>query len=236
MFKTFNNNKMEVIEDGIVIFTSENWSDNDTFLNQTNSTDLPDTQIVSFVIVLSYVDLVVRVTACLIFVAYFLMVALLKDLRKSNLLYVHHGNLVGFFFIIMYMFYFNTTQPSFSSAYLNDLYCKLSEISWSMLRYLRTYSILLIAVQRLIAVHFVRIFKKMSHSYVYMIIPIVFVWVFSIICVFSTKFGFQTTYGSLFCIDGYSNEIQSALGYLITSSITGIALPFLLTFILYIII
>ena len=172
-----------------------------------------------FTIVLNQVDMVVRISACLIFISYFLMVFFMKDLRKSSLFYVHHANLVGFLFVLMYIFYFNSTQPSFDSPYLNDLFCKMSEISWSMLKYLRTYSILLIAFQRFIAVYKSSLFKRISNSYLYFSMPIVCSWIISIILVVSTKLGFQTTYGTLYCIDGFSKDMDDQVRYLVVTTI-----------------
>jgi hypothetical protein len=49
----------------------------------------------------------------------------------------------------------------------------------------------------------------------------------------STKFGFNTTYGSLYCIYGYSDNLKDRFNYLITSTVIGIFIPFVLTSIIY---
>ena len=63
--------------------------------------------------------------------------------------------------------------------------------------------------------------------------PIIVEWILSIGLFLSIKYGYGTTYGSLYCIDGYSVSYESTLGYLITSSVLSILVPFTAITIIY---
>jgi hypothetical protein len=137
-------------------------------------------------------------------------------------------------FCVMYIFYFEQTLPSFpNNPRLNNLLCVLSEINWSMLKYLRSYSILLIALYRFLAVFYLTLFKKLNSSLIWLILPLLVLWLFSAIIFVSTKFGFQTTYGSLYCIDGFTTYLPNAIGYLTVTTIISLILPFLCITIIY---
>ena len=190
-----------------------------------------------FIVIVNYMDQINRVFSALVFLIYFVLIIFIKELRKLNLLYVHHANLTGFAFVIMFLFYFDTiTAPTFSSPYLNDLFCKITEATWIMLKYLRPYSILLIAAYRFIAVFNNSLFKQLNSSTLNMLIPLVGVWVLSALALVGTKFGFNTTYGNLLCLDGFSAKMENIVNYLIVSSVLSILVPFSLTTIIYVLI
>jgi hypothetical protein len=157
-----------------------------------------------------------------------------KEMRTLNLLYVHHANAVGFVFVLMYLIYFSTSAPNSTSAYLNDLLCKITEFVWGIIKYLRSYSVLLIALYRLAAVNFIETFKLVNRSYLSITLPIIVCWIVSIALFLATKYGFNTTYGSLYCIDGYSMNMTDVVDYLIVSSLMAILVPFTLITVIYI--
>lgn len=196
--------------------------------NQTfSSTPAPSTIDSSlFVQILTYVDYVNRVLSMIIFFTYFMLILKLKFMRHKSLIYVHHSNFVGFLFCLMYIFYFTTTAPNLPNQYLNLIFCVMSEVTWSMLKYLRSYSILLIAIYRFAAVFHINQFKKLNSSYCALLLPILVLWLLSLIFFLSTKFGFKTTYGSLFCIDGNAISLSDRINYLIVTSILSILIPF----------
>lgn len=202
--------------------------------NNTNKSTALVLQESLFISILSYVDFVNRISSILIFAGYFTLVFFNKKLQNKNLFYVHHSNFVGFLFCLMYIFYFSSNQPNFTDPNLNDLYCKLTEIAWSMLKYLRPFSLLIVALYRFLGVFYNNFFKKINKSKFYIFLPVFVVWMFTIVVFLSTKFGLQTTYGSLYCIDGYSNIFENRLTYLILTSFISIFLPFSSILIIYI--
>ncbi len=80
--------------------------------------------------IFTYTDYVIRLSSMIIFCAYFKIVLAYKDLQKLGNLYVHHMNLVGFLFCLMYVFYFNTSLPTFSNPYVNQVLCTLFGACW----------------------------------------------------------------------------------------------------------
>ena len=189
-----------------------------------------------FVTVLTYVDYVNRVVSSLMFIIYLVFVILLKELRTLNLLYVHHANFVGFIFVLMYMIYFTSSVPTTKDPVLFDQLCTATETIWGVVKYLRGYSVLLIALYRFMAVFYIEQFKTLNKSYALISAPIAVVWVLSVVLFLSTKFGFQTTYGNLFCIDGFSANLSNVIGYLTVSSFLCILVPFSLITLIYIMI
>lgn len=225
MYKNFYINKTTQMINTSYFYTTS--SPNTTILSNTNDNNS------LIVTILTYVDSINRITANLVFVIYFLMIVIIKELRTCHLLYTHHTNLVGFLFCLMYLFYFNSSQPNFNDQLLDHILCEISEIVWAMLFYLRSYSVLIIAIHRFTAVFFIDFYKKINNSVIYMILPILSIWFFSLIMVVGTKFGFNTTYGSFYCIYGYSDNLKNVTYYLITSTVIGIFLPFLLITVIY---
>ena len=200
----------------------------DSFNN--NSTTVPANLVIT---ILAYVDSANRVATTLAFIFYFALVLLTKKLRSLSLLYVHHANFVGFLFVLMYMIYFATNAPNSNDPNLNDLLCRITETAWGVLKYLRFYSVLLIAIYRLAAVYFIEKFKLINRSRLALIAPIALVWLLSTSFYLAIKFAFGTTYGNLFCIDGFSTNLNDSIGYLIVSTIIAIAIPSCLVTVIY---
>jgi hypothetical protein len=182
---------------------------------------------------LVYIDKIVRIFSILIFLFYFLLVLISKEQHKKNLIYVHHANLIGFLFCLMYLLYFKEKHPNFKSDDVNAVLCKLSELSWALLKYLRAYSILIIALYRLIAVFWSNLFKRLNSSLFKLLIPIFVIWSMSLVLFLSTKTIFNTTSGTFYCIDGFSENFRDKLSYLIVNTTLCIILPFSLIVIIY---
>lgn len=196
-------------------------SNNQSISNVTNAPSSPALQSDLFVTILTYVDYVNRILSMLIYITYAVFVVKYKFLRHKSLIYVHHSNLVGFLFCVMYIFYFGSSLPATSNSYANLVFCVMSEIIWSLLKYLRSYSILLIALYRLLAVFFIQLFKFFNRSYWLLLMPILLSWIFSGVVFVATKYGFHTTYGSLYCIDGLGRSLDETINYLIVTSVVS---------------
>ena len=185
--------------------------------------------------VLLVVDLIVRSLALLSHTAYFLTVFLVKKLRAFSLLYLHMVNLYGFLFILHFAFYMGSSMPNFRDEKLNKVLCSMSELVWAASKFLRSFSILLLAVFRMFAVKHNHHFKKWSTSTPLILSPIAMVIIVSVALVVATKFSFNTSHGPPFCYDGYTTEFRNGMNYFIVTSLLGIAIPSLLVITLYII-
>lgn len=136
---------------------------------------------------------------------YFILVLLLKQLQKSTLLYVHHASFANSFMLVLLAGYIFGPAPHFANQTANLTLCYMSEFLWCFQYYLRTYSILLLAIYRYIAVYKVNLYKKLNSSMCYMLLPLVIIYATSIVFPVVSKFAFRTTYSPyLYCLDGYS--------------------------------
>nr|QVK45850.1 G protein-coupled receptor [Proales similis] len=184
-------------------------------------------------VVLTHVDMAATVFAFVQHIFYFVMIMAIRELQQPTLLFVHHVNLVSFLFCVHYMLYIYQLHPTFDDANLNHNICRLSELAWALLRYARLYGVLLVAVLRLIAVVNIPLYKRLIVSKWFVLISICSVWLISILIFISTKVGFQTTYGLIYCLDGYSSSQMNSVWYYITTSTIGTLLPTLSVCILY---
>lgn len=204
----------------------------------TNSTDLNETTTdEAFTILfkfLTVIDIMVRILSLLVHLTYFYLVYSYKELHKKGLVYLHHTNLVNLIYCCMFMFYIGNLSPSFQNETLNTILCTLSELAWSMLKYLQAYSIVLLSSYRVIACYNTVLFRKINRTYYIITFPIIFIWILSFTLYISTKFSFNTTYGSIYCIDGYSVHEQDEINYFISTEIFSFLIPFIIVFVLFI--
>ena len=196
----------------------------------------PDPATKLIIDILTQIDHLVTSTSLIVHIFYFFLIFKLKTLRKLTLLYLHHSILIGFLFNLHYLIYFNYTRPFFQDDRLNQLMCTVSEFFWSFLKTQRAYSIALIALYRLIAVYKLSLYKYLNKSVVKLIWPLIFLYVFVITFVLAIKFLFKTTYGSLYCFDGYSQSELNRLLYFIIYALIGLIFPTLFTLLAYILI
>ena len=167
----------------------------------------------------------IKFSSALIHIAYFILVILIKELRKRTLTYMHHLVLVGLVYNIHHLAYYKNEHPSLNSVYLNDIICKISEFLWAILKTLRVYSIALIAFYRFLAVFHVCQYRKLSNSLLRISLPLVIVYAWVIILVVANKYCFATTYRYSYCYDGFSAEINNSFFYFLFQTIVGIAIP-----------
>ena len=211
--------------------TNNSFSEN---LNATLSTGLNGTESSILMIdALNCIDLTVRCVSSVIFLAYFLLVAWFKDQRTVNLFYVHHANFVNLIYTLIYLSFFNSTSPNLGSEHLNDIFCHLVEILFGLLKFLRSYSVLLIALYRLSAVYAIDFYRQLNNSCFKIILPVVIVWLLSLMLAISTKYASNTTYSQSLCLDGFSNEMRDSVTYMVVTSILSILVPFSFTLAIY---
>jgi hypothetical protein len=204
-------------------------------MNQTSrneSIDLfqPDQATRLIIDILTQIDHLVTFTSLIVHIFYFYLIYKLEQLRKLTLLYLHHSVFIGFMFNLHYLIYFNYTSPFFQDDQLNRIMCTVSEFLWSFLKTQRAYSIALIALYRLIAVYKLSLYKYLNKHLVW---PLIFLYLLVIMFVLALKFAFKTTYGSLYCFDGYSKSYFNRLLYFIIKALIGLILPTLFTLFAY---
>lgn len=181
---------------------------------------------------LEYADQVSRVISICLFVIYFILVCIVRDLRNKNLFYLHHSNFVGFLFCLMCLVYFNNRHYEWSTwPMFDNLFCSISEFGWSILKYLRPYSVLTIAFYRFAAVYSNNTFRRINGSKFYLFLPVLFVWAVSLVLVLVTKLIFHTTHGSELCLDGYQGH---QLAYLFTTCLLALFIPFVLILVIFV--
>ena len=140
-------------------------------MNKSNSSAkfVPDDSIRLAVDVIFQLDTVIRFSSAFIHIFYFWLVFKIAELRKLSLLYVHHANVISFMFNLHYLVYYHYVHPDLGDERLNEIMCVVSEVFWAMLKLLRTYSIALIAVYRLIAVFKIGLYKKLNQSWLFVL-------------------------------------------------------------------
>ena len=200
----------------------------------TNGTYAPSSLTYTTVNIIFKFDAVLRISSAFIHLFYFFLIFKIEKMRKKSLIYLHHSILIGFLFNLHYLIYFDFVHPNFNNQTLNNIVCAISEQIWTMLKNLRTYSIALIALYRLIGVFKHGLYKKINRSIYRVLFLLLLVYVWVIIILLATKYGFNTTYGYLYCFDGFSTVLKDSFYYFLVQSIVGIAFPTVFSVIAYI--
>lgn len=198
-----------------------------------NQTFCISEQITTF---LFYLDACQRIFSLITHLGYFLVVLKFKKLRYKSYIFINHFMFANFIYCGVYLVYIKNERPSFSYLQLNHLVCSISSILWSVFKYLRFYSILLVSIHRFIAVYYLNFFKRINRSNLLIGLSIFLVWLISAIISLLNRFVFQTTYGKNNCFDGYSTNFNQSLHYYLVSVLFGMALPTILVMTIYVLI
>lgn len=182
------------------------------------------------IFILNVFDCITRVISFLVFLLYFFLFFISKEMRRTGLLYMHHANLASLFYLLMWLIYLFDLPSQ-----LDLVYCLACEFVWSLLKYLRPYSVALMGAYRLTAVFSNRLFKRINASRTLLLAPIAFVWLVCISLALLAKHAFSTTH-SIMCFDGYSSNRMSTVNYLIFTSVLALILPFCLILLIYMLI
>ncbi len=175
--------------------------------------------------VVNYIDYVVRVLSLLIHLAYFVFIIFIKDFQKRQLLYLHHVNFIGMIYTLHYCCYIFGQSPQFGSPEINDAICFLSSIVWMVTKFLRMYSLLLLAIYRYVAVYNIKYHRIFTGKLSHMILAILFVWIFSIVASFILKYSFNTTYAVFYCFEGDSQNLNIVAWFMVINTGFSIVLP-----------
>ncbi len=169
-----------------------NWTNFTQVEPHRNNTEYsqPNEIISSLTEFLNVIDTISRVLAFLSHSLYFGFVLFVKQMHMKGLLYLHHVNLLNYVYILMFIFYIANFTPSFSDPKLNELLCTLSEITWGLLKYLQSYSVILLSVYRVIACYKPILFKKINRIYL-LLLPMGFVWLLAVLLFLLSKYIFS---------------------------------------------
>lgn len=122
------------------------------------------------------VDYSFRGLCFVIHAIYFLIVLFTKELQKISLIHMHHTNLIGLLTGFHYSIWIAWVQPATPYPELNVVLCTISDAFWAIIKYARCYSILVLAIYRLVAVFYVNKFKKLVRSLPMYALGIFLVW------------------------------------------------------------
>lgn len=197
---------------------------------------VPDARTVFIVDIMFKFDVFLRIYSACVHIFYFVLIFKIRSMRTKTSFYAHHVNLVSFLFNLHYIVYYDYVRPNFKSELANRVMCTLSEVIWAVLKNLRTYSIALIAFYRLLALFKNSYYKFINSSVMSLLLPlwVVYAWVVGLFVV--TKCSLGTTYGPLYCFDGYSAAFFNSFVYFLVHSCVGIILPTAFTVVVYVVI
>ena len=164
-------------------------------------------------IVLNNINIIVAIITLVLHLVYFIIVIFSDELKKRTYLYANHAIAASIFYPILMTIYLFISYPNTADPNLNRILCTLTEIGWVFTKYIRMYSILLIALYRYLAVFYIKWYKKINDSNVLLISPLIIVWVISIFCPIVSKLIFQTDVSPSMCLDGNSQSFGMTLGY-----------------------
>jgi hypothetical protein len=199
--------------------------------NTTNTIDSHVVQMIPTVI-----DYTFRAICFIIHLIYFLAVLCYKELQLMSLLQMHHTNMIGLLTGLHYSIWIAWTAPATGNKILDNILCSLSEAFWAISKYARCYSILVLAVYRLVAVFHTNTFNKLVKSLKLAILSIFMVWLVSGAIFSLAKFTGHTLPGIIICYDGYSPILQNSIIYYVITSSLGYVLPTSLIVVVYVVI
>ncbi|RNA29407.1 hypothetical protein BpHYR1_013244 [Brachionus plicatilis] len=158
--------------------------------------------------VANYIDWSFRIISLLVHIFYAIIVLSKKQLQTRTYVFMHHVNFVSFAYILHFVAFFDTRTASYGQNFtLEVAFCTLSEIFWSLLAYMRTYSILLLALYRYWAVYWIKMYRLINTNTVYIYAAILAAWLGSLLLTLVFKYAFSTTHSVYFCTPGYSDNL-----------------------------
>jgi hypothetical protein len=168
---------------------------------------------------LAFLDYATRVFCLLTHLAYLLILLLNKELHERSMVQKHHTNLIGLLIGLHYCAWIGSSLPNTGNQALDVILCIISEFFWATSKYARGYSVLVLAIYRLIAVYKLNLFKEFVKSKVLATVSILIVWAISSLIFVVSKSLTHTLPGHIMCHDGYSPTLQNSIDYyLITST------------------
>ncbi len=167
--------------------------------------------------------------------AYFVIIACFKRTRKVSFFQVHHINLIGLLQSILITSWSFNANPNFENEQINRLLCFISELLWGTLKYIRAYSVLVLAYYRYLAVFKPIIYKKISKSLKYSLFTALLSWIISFLIFFISKYSTGSSAG-FECSDGNGSNIEIILLYFGISNTMGLLIPSIPVILIYVLI
>lgn len=184
--------------------------------------------------ILLYIDYVVRWVSLTIHLGYFVAAFTFKALRNIRNLFLHNINFISFLYCAHYCFYIGRFSFSaFASPVVNHVFCTLSEVAWISLKFLRVYSIVLLAAYRYMAVYRGSLFKKLNANLSYMVAIIIALWLASIGIALALKYGLNIPYIEFYCLEGFSPYAANNIAYWTITIVLVLIIPTTLVLIAY---
>lgn len=180
---------------------------------------------------------VIRTIGVVLHLIYFGYVLKNRKLHKNSLIYLHHVNFVSFLYCLHYMFYLINDRPNTFNEILNKYLCLISEALWSMLKFLRSYVLLKLAVYQYLAAYKTATYRRISSSRRKLLIPVYVLWLASVAFYLGIKFGMNTVPSPILCFDSYPqrNKKHAISTYSIISIISTFTPSILVLFLYYLI-
>jgi hypothetical protein len=182
-------------------------------------------------------DYATRVVCLVTHAVYLLVLIFNKELHEQSMIQKHHTNLIGLFIGVIYCAWIGSNSPNTGNQTMDAIVCAMSETLWPISKYARAYSLLILAIYRLIAVFRLNTFKKMIKSRMLSVFSILVVWLVSGLVFIVSKFSTNTQpHPIIMCTDGFSPNAQNSINYFVITSIFGYMLPIVFIIVIYTII
>lgn len=165
---------------------------------------------------------------------YFLLLLIKRKLNKLSYVHIHQINLVGLFQGILVTSWSFSFRFQIEDETLYQVVCFTSELLWGTLKHVRAYSVMTLAIYRYMAVFHNLIYKKISASYKYIILSILFAWIFPIVTFLIVKYATRSKSNETFCLDGQNENINMIYVYFSVTSFIGFVTPAAIVCILYV--
>jgi len=180
----------------------------DTSLSVHHSIESYDPQVSlnTLLLILIKVDHAVKILVLIEHLIYFVFVLFIKRLQQRSLILLHNVNLVHLLISAHYVLIINQKSSDFGYKTIDDKLCRVSEFIWGLLKFQRSHSLLLLSFQRFIAVYKASLFKKLTNSTCCIFSTIFLTWLAAILTFLLSKYVFNTTYGYIYCLDGFSKS------------------------------
>ena len=200
-----------------------------------NSTNQTSQNMLNNIDFLQGLNIIFRFVFLITNAAYFIVLIFCKRIQKLTYFQTHHVNFLGLVQSVLLASWSFGNYPSFSNQVLNEMLCFMSEILWAILKHVRAYTIMVLAIYRILAVFWPKLYKRISRSLMCSILTGSFSWIVPILSFFIMKYSLGTINGFI-CSDGYSNYLESVLIYFGVTYFIGNFIPMLLVIIFYVMI
>jgi hypothetical protein len=156
--------------------------------------------------------------------------------RTRTYLYLNHAIFTNGFFVLLFVIYIYQSVPNYADQSLNNILCEIASVFFIFAIYISSFSVLLIAIYRYLAVFKQNLFKKLNTSILYLTPPLLIVWIASLGLPLISKFSFQTTYAAVYCLDGNSSVYLNVIFYSMFNGFFSVLIPSAVILVIYVLI